>query len=436
VALSASDTGHLIRRAGFGVTGGLFHALQGLGSRAAAVDRLLDESQSEDDEAAPAGIFPIDRPHQLEVAQSWWLNRMVMTRAPLIEKMTLFWHGHFTSATDKVINTDLLVNQNQLFREHALGSFADLAQKVSIDPAMLIYLDNVSNVGHQPQENFGRELLEAFTLGPAQRTEADVVAMTSAWTGYGLDAFSRKAEQTLATFQYYPEQHDGRAHSLFGLPPRRWTGPDALNELLFGVKAEPMSRFIAAKLFSFFAYPITPDDPIAHRLGDVFRRSRLHIKALVRAILLSEEFWSPTARFALVRSPVEWTVAALQGTGLEAIGARPQTRMPQMGQVLFHPPTVFGWGQNAYWLATAQTWGKASLARHLAQLSGALADVQGDPPSVAVTRAFQQFGIVNPSAHTRAVMEGWVARATSEKSKTIPRDLIVLTLLTPDFQLA
>jgi hypothetical protein len=133
---------------------------------------------------------------------------------------------------------------------------------------------------------------------------------------------------------------------------------------------------------------------------------------------------------------VEWTVAALQGTGLEAVSARPHAYMPQMGQVLFHPPTVFGWGQNAYWLATAQSWGKASLAQHLAKLSGALNDVKGDPAPVVVTRAFQQFGIVNPSAHTRAVMEGWVERARSEGGKSVPRDLIVLTLLTPDFQLA
>jgi uncharacterized protein (DUF1800 family) len=436
VALSASDTGHLIRRTGFGVTGGLFHRLQGLGSRAAAVDHLLDASLSEDDTLAPAGVLPIDRPHQLELAQTWWLDRMVATRAPLVEKMTLFWHGHFTSATDKVINTDLLVNQNRLFRKHALGSFADLAQKVSVDPAMLIYLDNASNVGHQPQENFGRELMEAFTLGPSQRTEADVVAMTSAWTGYGIDRLGERAQQTLATFQYHPRLHDGRAYSLFGLPPRRWEGPDALNELLFGVKAEAMSRFISAKLFSFLAYPITLDDPIAHRLGEVFRKSRLHIRALVRAILLSEEFWSPTARYALVRSPIEWTVAALQGAGLQAATARPHPFLPQMGQVLFHPPTVFGWGQNGYWLATAQTWGKAALARHLAARSGALNDVRGDPPSVVVTRAFQQFGVVNPSAHTREVMEAWVERARSEGSTTLPRDLVVLTLLTPDFQLA
>jgi uncharacterized protein (DUF1800 family) len=438
VPLSPADTAHLIRRTGFGVTGRLFKEIQDLGSREAAVERLVDPSLSEDDTFAPTGVASfLTSGIDLPLMRRWWLDRMAITRAPLVEKLTLFWHGHFVSSTDKVSELSLLMRQHHLLRRHALGDFHDLLQAISVDPAMLIYLDNRDNVAENPQENFGREVLEVFTLGPGGRTEADVVAMTRAWTGHGLDVPLGEASSVYA---FHPAKHDNGAKSLFGLPPRNWNGPAALTELVHGARQEPMSRFVAAKLFSFLAYPVTAQDPVAERMAAVFRRSDLSIRALARAILLSEEFWSPAARFALVRSPAEWVTAAHQATGELASTTLAETNMDQMGQELFAPPTVAGWGQNGYWVSTARTWGKAAFAQHLrnlAQVSGLLGDTAGLPPAEAATSAFRQFGLVTPSAATRRVVEDYVvaARAAGFGSR-VPRDLVQLVLLSPDFQLA
>lgn len=430
-----------MRRTGFGVTSALFDELRGLGSRAAAVERLVDPSRKEDDSLAPASVAGfVTAGIDLPVMRRWWLDRMATTQAPLVEKLTLFWHSHFVSSADKVEDLTLLTRQNQLLRDHALGDFHAFLQAISVDPAMLLYLDNASNVAADPQENFGREVLEVFTLGPEGRSEADVVAMTRAWTGHGLSQLLGKQHYPGVTYEFHPEHHDNGGKALFGLAPRNWNGPAALSELALRSRREPMSRFIAAKLFSFLAYPITARDPVAERMADVFRRSSLSIQALVRAILLSEEFWSPTARGALVRSPAEWVVAAHQATGQYAEVTQADKFMPAMGQSLFAPPTVAGWGQNAYWLSTAGTWGKAALAMHLRELAkstGLLIETAAMSPRDAATKAFAQLGLVTPAPNTRRVVEDHIGRARAAKQGgRVPADLVQLILMTPDFQLA
>ena len=119
--------------------------------------------------------------------QTWFLDRMIASPAPLQEKMTLFWHGHFTSAYQKGIPADALVDQNNLFRSHALGNMRDLTLAVSQDPAMLRYLDNAQNVKAHPNENYARELMELFTLGIGNYTETDVRESARAFTGWTLD---------------------------------------------------------------------------------------------------------------------------------------------------------------------------------------------------------------------------------------------------------
>jgi uncharacterized protein (DUF1800 family) len=429
------DAAHLLRRAGFGVTPGLLGELMALPSRNAAVDRMLDVSR-----APSAAIEPIpdlpglehDSAHALMV--QWWLERMRTSPVPLVEKMTLFWHGHFVSGRDKVEDHSLLFRQNKLFRGNALGSYYDLVQSVAVDPAMLIYLDNFENRASGVQENFGREVLELFTIGVRNVTEPDVVAMARAWTGHGL------AYNDNRHYQFHPEDHDDGKFSLFGSAPRRWNGPDALHEVLRGAKAEVAAQHITAKLVSFFAYPTTVDDPFVRQLADGFRANDLDLTWLVRSLLRSDAFWGPKSRLALVRSPVEWMVASLQATDVPAAVTQPHLFMEALGQVLFQPPNVSGWRQNGYWLNTSVAWGRARWALLLRQTVAQGRIIPQDEkraPKYVVREAASRFGLVELSPTTRAALEWWVERQQAAgMGSTIASDLVLLMLLTPDFQMA
>jgi uncharacterized protein (DUF1800 family) len=427
--MSREDAAHLLRRAGFGGSTAEIDQLATL-DRTAAVDRMLDAALAP---PAPDPAFledPALADWEKHVrAQWWWLERMRTSPAPLVEKLTLFWHNHFVSAQGKLYDIRLLHGQNQLFRRLALGNYRDLTQGMAIDPAMLKYLDNETNRVGRPQENFGRELMELFTLGVGNYVESDVIAMSRAWTGHNLAAGGR-------TYQFYANRHDTTTSTLFGIS-RSWDGPAAIDEILLGVKADVAARFIVAKLWSWFAYP-APSAQLVTDLTAVFRGGGLELRPLLRAMFLRDEFWGATARYALVRTPVEFVVAALKAVGLTAQAANPQWYMDGMGQVLYDPPNVSGWKQNGYWVSTAGYWGRSEWARNLrwrTSDAGLFQGLQSGTAATAVQTAFDRFGIVEPSAGTRASLEAWFdrERTSGGRSWSIPPNLVLLTMLTPEF---
>jgi uncharacterized protein (DUF1800 family) len=432
--VSVADAAHLIRRTGFGVTTARLAELTGLADREAAIARVTDLSRAPAATDIPVGGGKAANEYQSMVQLSWWwMDRMRTSPVPLVEKLVLFWHNHFVSSQDKLYDIGLLSTQNQLFRQHALGDYHALAQAVAIDPAMLDYLDNRSNKVGRPQENFAREVMELFTMGQGHYTEADVVSMARAWTGHSVTDDRR-------SYLFRPTWHDTGSKVLFGLPARDWDGPAALTEILRGVRAVPASQFLTAKVFSHLAYPVAVTDPVVAPLATVFRESDLSILALVRAILRSDAFWGPTARYGLVRSPTEWFVAAMEAVGLGPSIAHPEWWMEGTGQILFSPPNVAGWKQNSYWLSTASAWARAGFADHLrwkANEAGVFSGLQSQTPAAIATAAFERFGIVDPSPVTRSAIESWAARTRSEGDAwSIPPNLVLLLLLSPDFQLA
>src|SRR4029077_9960638 len=149
------------------------------------VDELLDFSGAPPD-VQPAYLTDPDKGdwEKEYLLEQWWLDRMASSPTPLQEKLTLFWHGHFATANYKVGDMLLMYRQNALFRAMAAGSFRDLVQQMSLQPAMLIWLDNDPNTKGHPNENFARELMELFILGVGQYTQDDVVASARAWTGH------------------------------------------------------------------------------------------------------------------------------------------------------------------------------------------------------------------------------------------------------------
>ncbi|QYG92156.1 DUF1800 domain-containing protein [Iamia sp. SCSIO 61187] len=263
-----ADVAHLLRRAGFGGTTAEIDALVARPSWAAVVDRVLDTSAAPPDHV-PARVD--DR------ADPWyppwvagvqhWTDRMATTPTPIVEKMTLFWHGLFTSSVDKVLMR-LVFRQVATYRTHAVGDLHDLAQAMATSPAMLVYLDNESNVVGNPNENFARELMELFLLGQGQYTEADVAEMARAWTGHGFDSVGE-------TYIWYPGRHDDGPKTIWGIT-RRWDGPETITEMVRGSKQQACARHIATRLWAFLAGP-PPGPGVIDELASAFAASGMQI---------------------------------------------------------------------------------------------------------------------------------------------------------------
>ena len=433
MAVPSGDAAHLLRRTGFGVTTARLAEIMALPDRAAAIARVTDVSLAPPATGAPIGPGWVESqwPAWYQLTW-WWLDRMRTSPVPLVEKMVLFWHNHFVSGQDKLFDMGLLYTQNQLFRTHALGDYHALVQAMAVDPAMLWYLDNAENVAGREQENFAREVMELFTMGQGNFTEADVIAMAKAWTGHNVTSDGRQ-------YQFRSAAHDSSTKVLFGIA-RNWDGPETLTEILKGSREVAASRFITAKLFSYLAYPIAVTDPLVATLADGFRAANLSILSLVRDILTSDAFWGPTARYGLARNPTEWFVAGMEAVNQPASALHPEWWMEGTGQQLFYPPNVAGWKQNSYWISTASSWARSSWASYVrwkANTAGLFAGIQSQSAPAIVTAGFEQFGIVDPSPTTRAALEAWVTQTKAAgESWSIPPNLVLLLLLSPEFQLA
>lgn len=431
---SYEDAAHLLRRVGFGGTRAEIEALVPL-SWEAAVDRVLDTSRAPAPGSGPALPAPGstlvgDQWWNAYLAMTgWWLDRARTSTVPIVEKMTLFWHSHLPSSIDLVPHA-LLLDQNQLYRTKGLGRFDELIQAASVHPAMLIYLDNRANAAGWPNENFARELMELFTLGVGQYSEDDVRESARAWTGHTM-------EPTTWSYRFRSDWHDHGNKTFMGVT-QPWDGPQIIQHIIRGPKQRASASFIARKLWRFLAGP-KPSEAVVEDLVNAFVAGDMRIKALLRAILLRPEFRSTEVRQGLVRSPFEIIVAGLRHTGNTAADIRPQWMMPAMGQELFRPPNVDGWGTNTYWISTTAAWAKSAFAEQLGwKANGGTFLAGSEQRSVpdAVTAALDAFGITQPSATTRAAMEQFVRTERSSRTWAERWGLVSLALLSPEFQLA
>ena len=282
----------------------------------------------------------------------WWTQRMLTTQAPLIEKMTLFWHGHFATSGLKVRSPFKLWQQNETFRQHALGNFATLTKAISRDPAMMVYLDlQVSHPEH-PNENFARELMELFTLGEGNYSETDIKESARAFTGYRIDRFEQ--------FRFVKNQFDS-GNKTFLRQTGNWNGDEIVDIIL---KQPAAARFISGKLWKFFVYE-DPDSQLIDKLAELFRQN-YEIRLLLETIFSSEEFYSQRARDAIVKSPVQYVVESGRTLGVNIPSGRTLFVVYQrLGQVPFFPPNVKGWDGGKSWINTATLTFRYQLARQL-----------------------------------------------------------------------
>ena len=275
--------------------------------------------------------------------QRWWLDRMLTGPAPLQEKMTLYFHGHFTTAAiQKGVDPQLVYNQNAIFRRNALGNLRELTWQVSTDPAMLIYLDNNTNVASHPNENYARELMELFTLGVNHYTEDDVREAARAWSGWVVNRVS-------GTASFVPRRHDNGSKTFLG-QTGNWSGRDIV-EIIF---RQPLcAAFFANSLLNFFVYN-NPEPELVDAVAALIRKNDYELRPVMSTLLRSNVFYSDRAYRALVKSPVEFVVGTYRTFGLPQVDAPAQRALVNMGQILFYPPNVAGWPGGENWL-TSQT---------------------------------------------------------------------------------
>jgi uncharacterized protein (DUF1800 family) len=333
---------HLLRRAGFAGSAEDVRRYASMRS-GEAVRSLLDTSPRTDPPPALVQATPPlgrrDSRDALDELQLWWLNQMLSAPSPLREKMTLYFHGHFTSrATPRFPR--ITYQQNALFRRYALGNLRELTRAVSKDPAMLIYLNGGANVAAHPNENYARELMELFTLGVDNYTEQDVRESARAWTGWRVD---RRA----AAASFDPALHDGGRKQFLG---RRgnFNGDDIV-DIIF---AQPQcARFFASSLLNLFVYN-DPEPQLIDGVAALLRTHDFELRPVVAAILQSNVFYSPRAYRALIKSPVEFVVGTYKTLGLSPVDVRALPALAQMGQRLFFPPSVAGWPGGQNWLTS------------------------------------------------------------------------------------
>ena len=432
-----ADIAHLLRRTEFVAKPARVAELSAL-SLDAAVDNVLDFAPN-GSPTVPAGLAvhdPNNGWEQYVAAVNWWYDAMKSRPRPMQEKMTLFWHGHFTSSWfDGIGRSDHMTHQNQLYRTQALGNFRTLTHAMALEPAMLVYLNNADNRKEAPNQNFARELMELFTLGVGNYTEGDVEAAARAWTGYNADWPNYQ-------YQYFSGRHDNTNKTFFGTT-RNWNGPGIIDEILRDnlPKKQIAARYLVNKLWDFFAHPGGPSNVI-DALTTVFLNSDLDVRVLMRALLLRPEFYGTTAKQGLVRTPVEWIVAIMHATGLTPDELGVSWIGERMGQSLFNPPNVAGWKHNAYWLNTSALSGRAQVARgvtwHLRDNDG-FANLSSLTTAAAVDYVATYFNMVPLSTTTRnALIAAHQAERDAQPwvSWWAPTNLLTMAMLSPELHMA
>ncbi len=432
---------HLHRRAGFSATWGELQRDLRDGP-AASIDRLFRPAEPTEEERQILDVLRqgVLDTNDAERLKAWWLNLILYGADPLREKLTLFWHGHFATSNHKVRSVPFMLRQNDLFRRHALGDFAELLRGVCADPAMLVWLDGGNSPKEKPNENFAREFLELFTLSLGHYTEKDVGAAARAFTGW-------------------VEKHDS------GFPPRRRfhfdraacddgemtfldrTGHWRAGDIVSITLAQPAcAEFLCRKLYCFFvSETAVPPAELIAPLAEGLRSHNYAIRHVVEIILRSRHFFSAAAYRQRIKSPVEFSAGLVRvlevprgGMNLLALALACE----RQGQDVFYPPNVKGWDGGRTWLTSSTviergnwisdvSWGNATMGvKPYGPLAWAKA--QGRRPDQAIAALVDLLLQSDLDPRARALIDRTAAPATAlAVSKALQ-----LALHTPDFQLA
>lgn len=378
---TVEEAAHLVRRAGFGAAPEDIRKIHSLG-RETAVESLLspDEpleafelpdwmdpkalaeqareqmtknrafrqeertmGEAEAAKARQAKLRERQRESRQRVAEGsrWWFERMMTSRAPLREKMVLFWHDHFATSARKVKQPALLLKQNELFREFAMGDFKELTHRVLKDPAMILYLDVQTSRKGKPNENFAREVMELFTLGEGEYGEDDIREAARAFTGYSVNRFN-------GGVTHVKGQWDGGSKTVLG-KTGAFDGDDVI-DILFEQSAA--AEYVPSKLWTYFVED-EPPRAVVKDLAKTFRASGFRIEPVLREIFLSRAFYDPSVIRNQIKGPIQFLIQMCKELEIEGLPrSYAAVAQQQLGQILFAPPNVAGWDWGRAWIST------------------------------------------------------------------------------------
>ena len=461
---------HLMRRAGFGAGRDDLERCLEQGYEA-TVEELLDTANADNLPDDLIRRYHVEQSELRDLAGSaaYWMYRMISTASPLEEKMALFWHGLFATGYTKLNQARSQLNQVEMFRRNGLGRFDDLLLEISRDPAMLVWLDNNDNHGSAINENYGRELLELFSMGIGNYTEDDIKECARAFTGWTLGNAEYMAVRAQKDsiwpygriawhFDYREQDHDHGEKTFLG-ETGHFNGDDIINII---AKQDATADFICTRLFQFFAADeVTAEgQQTIAAMKETYFESGYRIKDVLRTLFNSAYFKSGEARFARVKGPVELVVGAIRMAGsyqTPTLGIeKVSNNMLYMGQGLLQPPTVEGWHEGVEWIDsgslvervnfaakelanTASPGVRAIIDRLAASTDGVLSPAQFADACVDL------IGPITVADDTRAVLVDYAARQgdldlrnhqPGDDSEQRVGDLLRLIAATREFQLA
>ncbi len=425
-----SDATHLLWRTQYGATHAEIEEAFAAGLQKTLDSRLTPQPESAQFQSAEELLrrtaFDTGSIGDLK---AWWLYRMLNSANPLVEKMSLFWHSHFATSNAKVQSVPHMAAQNDLLRAHATGSFRQLLHGMARDVAMLVWLDGTANRKRQPNENFAREVMELFSLDVGHYTERDIKEAARAFSGWQV----REGK-----FWFNPLQHDSGNKMVFG-KTGNLDGDDVVDLCL---AQEACPRFLAYKLLRTFVIS-APDADLIDGLAQRIRFHDFVMAPILRELFGSQLFFSPEARNAIIKSPVELVLGAFRSLESHPNLAAAVPLLAGLGQDVLEPPTVKGWDGGRLWISSTSMLQRSNFAVELA--TGNRLGTIADPD-----RSVAQGALDNPQDCVRhygdlllnrelesdviARLAGFMSQAQGNRDQRI-RGVIQLIMTMPEFQL-
>jgi uncharacterized protein (DUF1800 family) len=328
--------GHLVRRLGFGANADRLDAAVKAGP-VKTINEMLDYDPANDplsDMAEQLTGFVTFK--ELKQAQEWCFYRMLNTSRPAQEKLAMFWHNRFATSAAKVDSPGMMHNQIELFRQKGLGSFHELLTAVGKDPAMLVWLDGQFNRKGKPNENYGREVMELFTLGIGSYTEKDVKELARAFTGW---------QQYNGVGVFNPKLFDDGEKTIFGQSGN--FDAEQSNKLLLGQPSA--GPFLAKHMLAEFVHP-HPTDLVINHYGKRLVETQWDLKAVLKEMVGSRLFFSDWAYRSRIKSPIDLAVGSVLALGGKVNTTFLRTQTAKMGQDVLQPPNVKGWDGDVDWI--------------------------------------------------------------------------------------